>query len=131
MISQFKPLDARRKGQLPRRVAYFRHPWLCLAAGILALHLGPNGAQATDHVDAQTAAQAFDATVRESSFDLGWRFHRGSLPGAESPDFDDSGWRQLDVPHDWRIEDLPYATSDDGGCDRQLVRVRVHHEAVA
>lgn len=80
MISLFKPLEARRK----RRVAYFRRPWLCLAAGILALHLGQNGAQATDHVDAQTTAQAFDATVRESSFDLGWRFYRGSLPGADT-----------------------------------------------
>jgi len=118
------------KGQLPRRASpvprksrkanivkkpYFRRPWLCLAAGILALHSGPNGAQATDQVGARTAAEAFDATVRESSFDLGWRFYRGSLSGAEAPEFDDSGWRQLDVPHDWRIEDLPYATSDDGG----------------
>lgn len=50
----------------------------------------------------------------EVSFDEGWRFHRGDAPGAQAPVFDDAGWRVLDVPHDWRIEDLPQASSDDG-----------------
>ena len=40
-------------------------------------------------------------------FDADWRFHRGGAQGAEAPDFDDSGWRRLDLPHDWSIEDLP------------------------
>jgi beta-galactosidase len=40
-------------------------------------------------------------------FDADWRFHRGGAQGAEAPDFDDSGWRKLDLPHDWSIEDLP------------------------
>ena len=31
-------------------------------------------------------------------------FHRGDAPGADQPSFDDSGWRTLDVPHDWSIE---------------------------
>ena len=51
----------------------------------------------------------------ELSFDEDWRFYRGDASGAQAPGFDDGGWRQLAVPHDWRIEDLPYATSDDGG----------------
>ena len=51
----------------------------------------------------------------ELSFDEDWRFYRGDLAGARGASFDDRSWRQLDVPHDWRIEDLPYATSDDGG----------------
>jgi beta-galactosidase len=54
-------------------------------------------------------------TVRERSFDRGWRFFRGELTGAEAPSFDDHSWRTLDIPHDWSIEDLPYATSNDGG----------------
>ena len=41
------------------------------------------------------------------SFDEGWKFLKDSITGAEYPDFDDSGWRTLDVPHDWSIEDLP------------------------
>jgi beta-galactosidase len=52
---------------------------------------------------------------QELSFDEGWRFHRGDLDGAQAPSFDDAGWRELDIPHDWRIEDLPYAQSDEGG----------------
>jgi beta-galactosidase len=34
---------------------------------------------------------------------------RADAPGAEVPEFDDSTWRKLDVPHDWSIEDLPAA----------------------
>ena len=40
-------------------------------------------------------------------FDADWRFHRGGAQRAEQPDFDDSQWRTLDLPHDWSIEDLP------------------------
>lgn len=47
-----------------------------------------------------------DPRRREQSFDLGWRFLRADAKGAEAPDFDDAGWRLLDVPHDWSIEDL-------------------------
>jgi beta-galactosidase len=50
----------------------------------------------------------------EVSFDQGWRFFRGDPGGAYVPEFADEEWRKLDVPHDWRIEDLPYATSNDG-----------------
>ncbi len=66
-----------------------------------------------------SASLADDARVRSrESFNAGWRFARfGAMadgsnrpePGAE---LDDSGWRTLDVPHDWGIEgpfrdDLP------------------------
>ena len=49
----------------------------------------------------------FASQPRDKSFDADWRFHRGDAPGAEQAAFDDSGWRALDVPHDWSIEDLP------------------------
>ncbi|MDE6161312.1 MAG: beta galactosidase jelly roll domain-containing protein, partial [Muribaculaceae bacterium] len=38
------------------------------------------------------------------AFNDGWRFHLGEVAGAETPGFDDSGWRTLDLPHDWAIE---------------------------
>jgi beta-galactosidase len=44
---------------------------------------------------------------RETNFNADWRFHRGDATGAEQAAFNDSGWRLLDVPHDWSIEDLP------------------------
>src|SRR5947209_15766271 len=37
-------------------------------------------------------------------FDNDWRFLKGDAPGAERPEFDDSAWRKVDVPHDWSIE---------------------------
>jgi beta-galactosidase len=52
------------------------------------------------------------------NFDSGWRFYKGDTPGAENPSFDDSGWRKLNVPHDWSIEgpyDKDNPTSRGGG----------------
>ncbi len=37
------------------------------------------------------------------SLDSGWSFFQGDAAGAELAGFDDSGWRKLDVPHDWSI----------------------------
>src|SRR5580693_3268935 len=48
------------------------------------------------------AAPAFAATTL--SFDTGWRFTRGDPSAAERPQFDDSAWRAVNVPHDWAIE---------------------------
>ena len=44
------------------------------------------------------------APRNRSSFDRGWKFSRGDFPGAQMPEFSDSGWRALDLPHDWSIE---------------------------
>lgn len=49
---------------------------------------------------------------RTTSFDEGWRFIKDNPSGAESPAFDDSKWRKLDLPHDWSIEDLPGQVPD-------------------
>ncbi len=58
---------------------------------------------------------AAEPSVRSrDSFNTNWQFARfGAMPdgselaepeGLESPEFDDSAWRQLDTPHDWGIE---------------------------
>ena len=39
--------------------------------------------------------------------DLDWAFALGDTPEAISPNFDDSHWRRLNVPHDWSIEATP------------------------
>lgn len=48
------------------------------------------------------------ADSRSVSFDKGWKFTLSTQPGDStsfsSPDFDDSSWRDLDLPHDWAIE---------------------------
>ena len=51
------------------------------------------------------------ASTRTLLFDGNWSFHLGGAQGAESPGFDDSQWRKLDLPHDWSIEDLPNTSS--------------------
>lgn len=33
-----------------------------------------------------------------------WRFHAGDIAEASQPDFDDSSWRVLSIPHDYSIE---------------------------
>ena len=37
-------------------------------------------------------------------FDIDWLFTPGDINKAESAAFDDSGWRRLNLPHDWSIE---------------------------
>ncbi len=49
---------------------------------------------------------------RTMLFDEDWKFIKANPEGAEKPDFDDSQWRQLDLPHDWSIEDLPNQVVD-------------------
>jgi beta-galactosidase len=53
-------------------------------------------------------------TSRDTAFDGGWKFHRGDVSGAEALRFDDRGWRTLDLPHDWSIEDAPGAPTNTG-----------------
>jgi beta-galactosidase len=43
----------------------------------------------------------------ETPFDDGWKFQLGEVQGAEMPSFNDSTWRNIYLPHDWSIEDLP------------------------
>src|SRR6266540_3188893 len=41
---------------------------------------------------------------RRMSLNEGWRFYRGDAKGAENPEFDDSQWGTVRLPHDWAIE---------------------------
>ena len=99
-----------------------------LAASAIAAE--PSAAQAQSQTSAATtpSAPAFQGRER-LILDFGWRFHLGhandpaedfgwgsngstfaksgqTVPAAQA-NFDDSGWRKLDLPHDWAIE-LPF-----------------------
>jgi beta-galactosidase len=41
----------------------------------------------------------------KTSLNSGWRFFKGDLAGAEKPEFDDSKWQSVSVPHTWNAED--------------------------
>mgnify|MGYP001793576242 FL=1 len=43
---------------------------------------------------------------RNVAFDAGWKFIRDSIPGAETPAFNDAGCRTVDLPHEWSIENI-------------------------
>ena len=43
------------------------------------------------------------------SFDLDWRFSAGEHDGAEKPEYNDSSWLNVNVPHDWSIEGLGHS----------------------
>ena len=45
-----------------------------------------------------------DAAREYVNLDPDWRFRIGESPAAMEPMFDDSGWRIVNVPHDWSIE---------------------------
>ena len=59
---------------------------------------------------------------RSWDFDQDWKFvlvnpagitdPTGAYANAQDPGFDDSGWRTLDVPHDWSIELTPVQTAN-------------------
>lgn len=50
------------------------------------------------------AVQAMNEGREVLDFNFGWRFHAGDEADAEQSAFDDSGWRTVDVPHDFQIE---------------------------
>ena len=48
------------------------------------------------------------------NFDTNWRFILADTASMANPDYDDSFWRRLDVPHDWAIEGDFYAGNPSG-----------------
>ena len=50
------------------------------------------------------APSAVTVSKRRTSFNADWRFLKGNAEGAEQPQFDDSLWRIVRLPHDWAIE---------------------------
>jgi len=82
---------------------------------------------------AQDSPPTTAAAGRETlSLDRGWLFHEGDIPfptilghqmsysnakagtswGTAAPDFDDSSWQQVDLPHDWAVEQ-PFAQTNN------------------
>jgi len=50
---------------------------------------------------------------RAVNFNQGWKFAKGSQPGAEKADFDDSAWQAVRLPHDWAISG-PFNPTENG-----------------
>ena len=42
--------------------------------------------------------------LRGQDFNSNWKFNRGDVTGGQNASVNDSGWRSINVPHDWSIE---------------------------
>jgi beta-galactosidase len=86
-------------------------------AGLGAAALGPVLGLGGSAAGASTRLTARASGSRATDFGQGWKFAlvnpygitdpTGAYANAQDPGFDDSGWRDLDVPHDWSIELAP------------------------
>jgi beta-galactosidase len=50
---------------------------------------------------------------RDRLFDSEWLFFRGEVSDAEKPEWNDSSWRWIHLPHDWSIEDVPVSEDEE------------------
>ena len=46
----------------------------------------------------------YSGTERSENFNDNWKFQMGDASGAETPTYDDSSWEQVNLPHDYSIE---------------------------
>jgi len=56
----------------------------------------------------------------------GWKFQKGAQSGAETPNFNDSKWQSVTIPHDWAISG-PF----DKEIDKQVVAIEQNGELEA
>lgn len=47
---------------------------------------------------------SYTGTTRSENFNDNWKFYMGDAAGAENPAFNDSSWEQVNLPHDYSIE---------------------------
>lgn len=69
-------------------------------------------------VSISLGAQTKKSTDRKTKFDYDWKFKLGDHPDASHVNYNDVGWRKLDLPHDWSIEgafDAKNPMGKDGG----------------
>ncbi len=62
-----------------------------------------------NHLDSNSIVidtQLIGLNVSRTLLDSGWKFSLGGMKGAEQTDFKDSSWRNVNLPHDWSIEDI-------------------------
>lgn len=47
-----------------------------------------------------------DEIIQKQLFDLNWKFSLGNYSAAKETDFNDIGWRSIDLPHDWSTDSI-------------------------
>jgi len=83
-----------------------------LIGSVLALFWFPSFAGASRPFDAAPSART------KYNFNSGWKLYVGDPKGAEAPAFDDSGWKNVTLPH---AQDLSFVTVTVADKDGWLV----------
>jgi beta-galactosidase len=90
--------------------AFLRYFKFCVFAGIVLLCF----------------PKASAPTRKEYQLQTGWKFTKGEHSGAEEAGFDDAGWQNVTVPHDWAIYG-PFGQDND----KKKVQILQNGEAEA
>ena len=88
--------------------------WLCAVSA---------SAQYVEKQESKVAANAPLSewrTYQKELFNFDWKFQLGNPQGAERADFDDSGWRRIDLPHDYQFEQPWDENADKGRGFKQM-----------
>lgn len=72
--------------------------------GLLFAAISVEGETSKQARESSPASSSTSVTRQDILFNFGWKFKFGDTANAESVSLDDSGWRSLDLPHDFQIE---------------------------
>lgn len=78
-------------------------PSMALAAGPSVKVGSDSGVQMSSDPEA-VYVNNYTGTTRSENFSENWKFYMGDASGAQDPGFNDSGWEQVNLPHDYSIE---------------------------
>lgn len=84
-------------------------PSMAFAAGP-AVRVGSDSSVQMSSEPEAVYVNSYDGAVRSENFNDNWKFYLGDAAGAEDPGFNDSTWEQVNLPHDYSIEQ-DYSTS--------------------
>lgn len=86
-------------------------PATAYAAGPLVRVASDSDVQMSSDPEA-VYVNSYSGTERSENFNDNWKFYLGDASGAEDPGFNDSSWEQVNLPHDYSIEQ-DYSTSGE------------------
>lgn len=101
-----KKRDLKRKGAAVIAAALAAGmiiPSMALAAGPSVKVGSDSGVQMSSDPEA-VYVNNYTGTTRSENFSDNWKFYMGDASGAQDPGFNDSGWEQVNLPHDYSIE---------------------------
>lgn len=103
---RMKKNDLKRKGAAVIAAALAAGmiiPSMALAAGPSVKVGSDSGVQMSSDPEA-VYVNNYTGTTRSENFSDNWKFYMGDASGAQDPGFNDSGWEQVNLPHDYSIE---------------------------